>query len=309
MSQASAPGKIILFGEHAVVYGRPAIAAPVTDVRTTVTVEPAANGVQRIISRKIDLDVRLDEILPGFWGAEVLNGVRNALDLEAFPPFKMTIDSSIPVASGMGSGAAVAVAAIRALARFAGKALADETVNRIAFETEKLHHGTPSGIDNTVVTFARPVYFVQEQPIEILKVPAPFTVVIADTGIPSPTALSVGDLRRAWTHDRARYEEIFDHIGALAREARAAIESGHPDSLGRLMDENHRWLYEVGVSSPELDTLVNAARSAGAAGAKLSGGGRGGNIVALATPDSAPRIAAALSAAGATATIITSIGD
>ena len=306
--KGAAPGKIILFGEHAVVYSQPAIAIPVEDVQAIVWVSPSSDPNSRVVSPAVNLSVDLGDCDPAFWGKEVLIGVLNAFGMDAFPPYLMEVQSTIPVASGLGSGAAVAVAAIRALAAFFDRPITDEQVNAIAFETEKLHHGTPSGIDNTVIAFGRPVYFIRDQPIETFHTGRPFKIVIADTGVPSPTALTVGDVRRAWLKDPEHYDPIFNTIGDIARQARAAIERGDNEALGPLMNDNQRWLYEIGVSSPELNRLVYAARQAGAIGAKLSGGGRGGNMVALADDDSAESIGEALRTAGAVRTIITTVG-
>ncbi len=309
MVSASAPGKIILFGEHAVVYGQPAIAVPVTQVQARVTITPGERAPSRVIAPALGLDACLEETDPGSWGAAVLRGVKAALGLAVIPPFVMRVESSIPVASGLGSGAAVAVAAIRALGDFLGQPFSDEQVNAIAYETEKLHHGTPSGIDNTVITLARPIYFVRGQPIEAFEVARPFTIVIGDTGIASPTAIAVGDVRKAWQGETQRYEQLFEGIGGIARSGRAAIETGDLETLGALMLQNHFWLQQLGVSAPGLDRLVGAAMRSGSHGAKLSGGGRGGNMIALVPAKAAPALAKALSEAGAVRTIITQVGQ
>jgi mevalonate kinase len=185
--------------------------------------------------------------------------------------------------------------------------MTDEEVNAFAYEIEKLHHGTPSGIDNTVVTYARPVYFVRGQPIETFRVARPFTIVIADTGISAPTKESVGDVRRLWRNDPSRWETVFDKIGEISFTARRAIEAGKPELLGELMDENHELLQKLTVSSRELDALVEAARRAGALGAKLSGGGRGGNMIALVEPEKAETVSSSLREAGAKQTIHTQV--
>jgi mevalonate kinase len=158
-----------------------------------------------------------------------------------------------------------------------------------------------------VITYCKPVYFVRGQPIETFKVLQPFTIVIADTGIKSPTAIAVGELRRAWQSDPGRYEPLFDRTGEVARLARREIEMGNTVSLGRLMNENHALLVEMGVTSTELDRLVDTARQAGASGAKLSGAGRGGNMIALAPEGAAQAIADALRKAGAKGIILTEI--
>jgi len=309
---ASAPGKIILFGEHAVVYGQPAIAVPVTQVRATATVTPEIKGDSgnvRIQAPNVDLDTRLDELDLDHPLAAVIHGVTTSPGISHIPSCTLRVTSTIPVASGLGSGAAVSVAVIRALAGFLGQPLPDEQVSAIAFEVEKIHHGTPSGIDNTVVTYARPVYFIKEQPIETFSILKPFTIIIGDTGIASPTKETVGDVRQGWQADPTRYERLFAAVGSITKSARQAIESGHPERLGPLMNENHDLLIEMGVSSPELDQLVSAAQSAGALGAKLSGGGRGGNMIALAPPALAQDISAALHKEGATNTIVTEVSN
>ena len=224
-----------------------------------------------------------------------------------FPNLNIKITSTIPVACGLGSGAAVTVALTRALSSHIHYPMTDEEVNSFAYEIEKLHHGTPSGIDNTVVTYAKPVYFVKGHPIETFKVSRPFTIVIGNTGISAPTKESVGDVRKLWEADREKWESVFDKVGEIAKQARSVIESGKWKKLGDLMNENHVLLQEMTVSSPELDKLVSAACNAGALGAKLSGGGRGGNMIALVEADQAEAVAKSLMGAGARDTIITQV--
>lgn len=305
---ASAPGKIILFGEHAVVYGRPAIAVPVNQVRARaiVTANPgSAPGTVRIQAPDVGLEAELASLGQDHPLGVAARLVLSELGVTRPPACTLRITSSIPLSAGMGSGAAVSVALIRALSAFLGQALPPERVSALAYEVEKLHHGTPSGIDNTVITYALPVYFTRGQPVEMLRLPRPFMVVIGDTGIASPTAIAVGDLRRAWQTEPARYEPLFDAVGRIVQAGRTAIEAGQPQALGALMNENHALLRQMGVSCTELDRLVEAARAAGASGAKLSGAGRGGNMIALAQPENAQAVAQALEQAGARRALIT----
>ncbi len=307
MSKASAPGKIILFGEHAVVYGQPALAVPVTQVQAEVRIDGIFSPGIRINAPNIQLNEKLDALAPSHPLAATVRNTLAALEVDSLSNVTILVRSTIPVASGLGSGAAVSVAIIRALAAHLKKELTDEQVSALAFETEKLYHGTPSGIDNTVVTYAKPVYFVKGQPIEILRVKKPFTIVIGDTGIPASTRESVRDVRVQRHKHPERYETIFAAIGSIARTARQLIESGMPESFGPLMDENHAFLRNMQVSSPELDHLVETARKAGALGAKMSGGGRGGNMIALVPAGKAGTVAKSLNEAGATNTIITKV--
>jgi mevalonate kinase len=344
-----APGKVILFGEHAVVYGRPALAVPVTQVQAEAVVEPSEIGAGLTI---VAADLGETLVVRGapadhpLAAAARLTLVKFGLDN---PDWRVTVRSTIPIASGMGSGAAVSAAIVRALAEAAtrGQGSGDrdqatgdrrqatgdrkqETevrnspassnqlpafsfqpadISALVYEVERLHHGTPSGIDNTVVVYGQPVYFVRGQPPQTFHIGRPFTLVIADTGIHSPTKVAVGDVRRAWEREPTRFEGLFDGVAAVVEVARTIIADGQPAKLGPLMDQNHALLQEIGVSCPELDALVAAARSAGALGAKLSGAGRGGNIIALVTTDSASRVAKALVAAGAVRVVVTEVAD
>lgn len=307
MTSASAPGKIILFGEHAVVYGRPALAAPVMQVHTNVDISNLARSGVWIESPNIGLQAELNSLPSDHPIASVINRLFSHWRVSPLPKLEIKITSTIPVAAGLGSGAAVTVALLRALSLHLNRPMTDEEINAFAFEIEKLHHGTPSGIDNTVITYAKPVYFVKGRPIETFIAGAPFTVVIADTGISARTKESVGDVRKLWESDKTKWEEVFDEIGDISKRARRAIESGRIRELGELMNRNHILLRELTVSSIELDTLVSAAREAGALGAKLSGGGRGGNMVALTEPDLAEAVSGSLREAGAKNVIVTPV--
>jgi mevalonate kinase len=305
--KASAPGKVILFGEHAVVYGQPALAVPVTQVHADVEVSDSSRPGIWIEAPDINLHAKLNTLSSDHPLAAVIHNLFFALHIDPFPSFHIRIDSTIPVASGLGSGAAVSVALIRALSTYTGHPLSDERVNDLAFEIEKLHHGTPSGIDNTVITYARPVYFVKGQPLETFKAGEPFFIIIGDTGVAAPTKEAVGDVRNLWMEDKSKWKKVFSKIGEIANLARTTIEQGKTKELGELMDQNHVLLQEMTVSSPELDKLVRAARNAGALGAKLSGGGRGGNMIALVTTETKETVAKSLTEAGARRVIITKV--
>ncbi len=310
MNSASAPGKIILFGEHAVVYGRPALAVPVSHVRATVEVSPSEYRGVWVDAPDIRLKAELKTIDHDHPLASTIRQLLKLLEIDPYPNINIRIYSTIPVASGLGSGAAVSVALTRALCAYIGRLTSDDEVNHFAYELEKIYHGTPSGIDNTVITYSKPVYFQRGQPIRTFKPRMPFTIVIGDTGIAAPTKESVADLRKLWNADQRTWESIFTQVGRIVDQARYAIEYGKIRELGRLMDQNHDLLRNMTVSSPELEQLVEAARDGGALGAKLSGGGRGGNMIALARPSPASidRLRNCLLEAGAKRTIATRVG-
>jgi len=304
---ASAPGKIILMGEHAVVYGRPAMAAPVFQVQATATLTVEDDATELWIDA-VDLNQRLalSTAPPADPLAQALRLTLAALQRPA-PGGELHVRSTVPVAGGMGSGAAVSTAIVRAVAAWAGQALPPAAVSALAFEVERLHHGTPSGIDNTVIAYAQPVWFVKGQPPQPFAIPHPFWLVIASTGIASPTRETVGDVRRQWQADPARFESLFDQVADLVNAGRAAMLAGEWSRLGARMTANHAILGQMGVSAPILDRLVAAANAAGAFGAKLSGGGRGGNVIALVDPAAAAAVAQAVHDAGAAAVIITPV--
>jgi mevalonate kinase len=307
---ASAPGKVILFGEHAVVYERPAIAVPVNQVAVRAVVLPIPTGHPgqvQIDAPDVGLHTDLKQLSADHPLALLLATVQAELNLSHLPALSLWIKSTIPVAAGLGSGAAVSVAITRALSEFLGHPLPDERISEVAFRIERKYHGTPSGIDNTVITYAQPIYFIKGQPFERLSVQQPFNLVIADSGIKSETSAVVGDVRSHWQAAPERYETLFDAIGGITRKAREIIEEGSTNDLGPLMNENQHLLQAMGVSCPELDQLVHIALESGALGAKLAGAGRGGNMIALVDRNQARNIARDLRSAGATRTIITEV--
>jgi mevalonate kinase len=302
MIEASAPAKIILFGEHAVVYGQPAIAVPVSSLRVTasVKVNQADTGLRiHLTDNKKTSPVEIsaagvDDVL--------VHVARLVLGKLAAPPPNVTIliSSQIPIASGLGSGAAVSTALARALSTAVGKPLPVQILNELVYEAEKFYHGNPSGIDNTTIVYEQPVYFIRGRPMETITIRSPFTLIIGDTGKSALTKLSVGDVRQLYESDRPGTQAILDAIGSLVVAARRAIENGDIVTLGSLMTQNHAYLRQLKVSSPELESLVESAVEAGALGAKLSGGGRGGNMIALVkTPKHVEAVQNALMKAGA----------
>ncbi len=295
MHSATAPAKIILFGEHAVVYGQPAIAVPVSSLRATATITVTDEPFQ-IIARDFDnrtLHLNDDDPLT----------ITARLTLDAIqkkaPQVSLIVQSAIPPASGLGSGAAVSAAIVRVLLAFFDTALPAEVINEIVYEVEKLHHGTPSGIDNTTVVNEQPVYFVCGQAPQPISVGQPVHLVVADTGKAALTKPAVADVRTLYTQQPGMTKPLIQRIGDLTNQARNALNSTDSATLGQLMTDNHQLLQQLTVSSAELDTLVEAALEHGAAGAKLSGGGRGGNMIALVTDTTQAAVMQGLRQAGA----------
>jgi mevalonate kinase len=203
----------------------------------------------------------------------------------------------------------VATAAFKAIFRYFRVRHTAQVLSEMVYEIEKLHHGTPSGIDNTVIATGRPILFRKGETARFLSAPrSRGFLVVGHTGSRHRTSEIVAEVARARGTDPLRYDAIFRDIGRLTGPGAEAFQAGRWSELGRLMDRNQELLESLGVSSPELDALIRAARSAGVLGAKLSGAGRGGCMAALTDdPAGAQRAERALKAAGATATFLTEV--
>jgi hydroxymethylglutaryl-CoA reductase len=218
-----------------------------------------------------------------------------SMQIEVFP--------SVPRAMGLGGSAAMAVAITRSLDQLYKLGLGDEQINAIAYECEKVAHGTPSGIDNTVATYGRPILYKraiapEEKPLmKPLQIPKPIRFVIGISGKESLTAKTVGGVRVAWQKNPELYERIFREIDQLTLQSVDAIARYDLERLGDLMNVCHGLLNALRVSSWELEELVQTARDSGALGAKLTGGGGGGSIVAL-CPENADKVVEAIRSAG-----------
>lgn len=213
--------------------------------------------------------------------------------------FAIRMRSALPRAMGLGSSAAFAVAIVRAFDTALDLGLADERVNDLAFACEKLAHGTPSGIDNTLSTYARPMLFRNADGLrfEVLELDEALPLVIACCDQAGSTHEQVAGVRARHDSSREHYAAIFEQIDALSLAGAAALSIQDYGELGRLMNINQGLLNAIGVSTPELERMVAVARDAGAAGAKLTGAGGGGSIVAL-CPGTTTQVAAALRSRG-----------
>lgn len=313
MVNGSACAKLILCGEYSVMYGRPAIALPVSDVRTLVSVTQGQMGS--------GLHFSAPNLGRNWSAADVPNDPLSELALAtlrhlAFSTFDLsiTLTSSIPIASGMGSSAATATALVRALTAYLGRSLPSSDIAALVYISEQRYHGRPSGIDNTVIAYEQPIWFVRASvaagnpQISKLVVAVPFTLVIGNTGVHFPTLSAFNDFRQRLQTDPPRYEILFDRIGILVKQVRDALASGDIAAVGPFLNEDQDLLEQIGASSPELDRLITAARRAGALGAKLSGAGRGGVMLALVTEASRAAVVDSLRIAGAVDVLETTVG-
>ncbi|MFZ4814390.1 MAG: mevalonate kinase [Phototrophicaceae bacterium] len=289
------PAKVILCGEHAVVYGVPAIAFPVYGLMSQAVVIPH-DGAFRIRAEATQEILSLSDFTHPLIALAAAFAQQTGISL---PNVEVVLTSEIPVASGLGSGASIAATLVKALNRYCQTGLDLAALNNLVFESEKHFHGTPSGIDNTTVVYGQPVYFVKGQAPQPVRFQGEYYLLIANTGITANTMLTVAAVRQRYEADRITVQHTLDQIGALVIQARTALESGDGVTLGGLLTENHGHLQQLGVSLPLLDDLVSAALAAGALGAKLSGGGGGGNMIALVTPETHEAVKVALSSTGA----------
>ena len=180
---SSAPGKTILFGEHAVVYGFPAIAVPIKAIRVNAIVQPNIESKTSIICLKRE-NIKKEFALNDLDEDNLFKGVISQFQKHIqrpIPPFYLTITSSIPIAAGLGSSAAVSVAVIRCLSQFVGKKMSTKEMNTIAYQSETIQHGTPSGIDNSVISFEQPVFFEKEKPMEFMDLKRELFLILADS--------------------------------------------------------------------------------------------------------------------------------
>uniref|UniRef100_A0A7C4BBI5 Mevalonate kinase n=1 Tax=Thermofilum pendens TaxID=2269 RepID=A0A7C4BBI5_THEPE len=296
-AKASAPGKVILFGEHFVVEGQPAIAVAVS-LRARVTARPVDES--RITVSSVNLGIQHDFDFESPDRSSPLYPITHATiltmeELSTRRGFQIRVDSSIPPAAGMGSSAAVAVATVKAVAAALGHDLERERVSRIAFEAERLVHGKPSGIDNTVATYGGAIAYRKGEGFLNLEVDfSPVSLVLADTGKPRRT----GELVQKVLNLKAAFPQVIEPLyyaaGRLAVEAAKMMERGDFEAVGVLMNVNHGLLSAIGVSTAEVEQLVYAARQAGALGAKLTGAGGGGFIVALCRREDTGKVVSAL---------------
>ncbi len=283
MGRGSGFGKVILFNEHFVVYGIPGIVSAI-DSTAYAEARKAGEGIVVKDERK------------GAKGyaekkrTQQKDSIDRMLKAMGIGPEKVSLEillgGNLPGFSGIGASAASSVAIARAIAEEFKLDLSDERINDIAYEAEKAYAGTPSGIDNTAATYGGLIWFKRTlcggpNIIEKLSIEEPVEIVIGNTGIVADTKEMVAGVAARRKKNAEKYDRLFKQAEELVFTARKALEDFDIRKVGELINENHCLLQEIEVSCEELDYLVNLAREEGAFGAKLTGGGGGGCMVAL----------------------------
>lgn len=294
--------KIILMGEHSVVYGQPAIALPISKIDLNVTIKERESGIY------INSKYYIGNIngLPND-----LLGIKNLIDsiLEKLSKedaaFEMTIESSIPSERGMGSSAATSVAIVKALYNFFNVTLTKSVLLKLSNIEETITHGNPSGLDTATAGSDNPVWFIRNKVLHEIDFNLDAVLVIADSGIKGRTDIAINYVKQQLANNRSATKKSIKHIGQLVTKARQDIENNNPEELGYLMSENQKELKNLRVSNSKIDELVEIANKNGSLGTKLTGSGLGGCVIALAKNlTDAEAIVSALTKAGALETWI-----
>jgi mevalonate kinase len=326
LATGSGYGKVILFGEHFVVYGLPAIASAIADSTMAEAafvkgpeVFPGGVGPGTFVLEGkgwMLYDSRPET--PGYKNQKAVEQKKSIelmlvfLKIDATKtPLKIILAGNLKAASGVGASAASCAAVARALSGLFNLGLSDEKINEVAHEGEKGYHGTPSGIDDTAATYGGLFLFRKGQPknqIELIQTPKPIQIVMGNTGLTASTTTVVNGVKERRAAEPQKFERIFAEAEKIVHESKTALEAGNIKKVGELMNRNNELLVEIGVSGIKLDQLVEIAWKEGAPGAKITGTGVGGYMVAL-TPgrDLQDRVAKAMEKAGF-AVLRTSIG-
>lgn len=279
-------GKTVLLGEHAVVYGMPAIAAGI-ELGASARAEPSATSSIRVA----EIHARAGD------GSELSTALERACEVLGAGPHRLEVDVDLPLGSGLGGSAAIGVAVVRALLASVGEPETRERVLSGANAWEQVFHGNASGVDAAAAYAGGCIWFTKAHGIEPLQVAVPLKLVICLAGPPASTKLMVESVRRLGERRPDLLGKSLSGIESLVKNARLCVEAGDVHGLGQLMNYNQMLLSGLFLSTPEIERACSLARDAGALGAKLTGAGGGGAVIALCDVDTAP-VESALTAAG-----------
>ncbi|MHA2429748.1 MAG: mevalonate kinase [Promethearchaeota archaeon] len=269
---------------HFVVYGLPAIASAIGS-KTIATVKAVDGEGWTVDDQRIATPGYKDKKFKEAQQA-IINVIEH-LNIDIINiKLEITFTGDLVAASGVGASAAQCTSLARALSEEFNLNLNDEKINEAAYAGEMAYHGTPSGIDNTASTYGGLIWFVKnlsggKNTIDRLKSAEKMHLIIANTGITASTAKVVADVRKLREEDPEKFNKIFNKYEKIAKNAKKALIKGDRDSVGKLMNQNHKLLQLISVSSQINDKIVDIALNNGAIGAKMTGTGRGGLVIAL----------------------------
>ncbi|WP_329503500.1 mevalonate kinase [Gardnerella vaginalis] len=306
--------KVILFGEHSVVYGYSAIALPLKNLRMRATVTGCdlsgdetfipLNSDSRITLSCLDFNGKLSKVPPRF--SSVRTAIHAALEFAGHvgDSLHVATESNFPPERGLGSSAASAGAVIRAILDYYKISASENEIFELTQSAERVAHGRPSGLDATATSASWPVRFSSGE-FSRMEINMRAWLILADSGYKGMTRVTVDALRSRMDAQPDAVKNQLDELGAIANQAAEDLALGRAADMGARMTRAHRILADLGISTPQLDELVRTARDHCALGAKLTGGGGGGCVIALAdTEDAAEQVSTALRAAGARGTWI-----
>ncbi|MBW2733149.1 MAG: mevalonate kinase [Deltaproteobacteria bacterium] len=292
------PAKLILLGEHFVIFGAPALAVPLLDLTTRVTLRqvnaPGAHLGELSWAPATDPHPRHLEAKQRRQARGLLEHAITRVAPNSTSGFLLEAHSSIPLGYGLGSSAAFAVGVTVTLHALLNLHPDASTLSHHAHALEKMVHGNPSGIDEAVVLKGLPLSLRKGEATKLLKLSSPLSLVLASAGSPGSTREAVARVAALREHAPERFASLVAKADALGEAGIAACATGNLCALGALLDRAHALLQKVGVCPPRLDDLVQKARQAGALGAKITGAGLGGFMVALVPPERVERVRAAL---------------
>ena len=280
MAEGKGYGKCILFNEHFVVYGIPSIVSAIGGTTVATAERTESGGIHLVDDRPATPGYKEQYLVQQ---KDSLKRILETMHVSPDENIRITLEGNLYAASGVGASAASCTAIARALNGLFDMGLDDTKINEIAYEGEKGYHGTPSGVDNTASTYGGLIWFVRGEKniFDPIRVKDPVEIVMGNTGEVANTKAAVAGVRERKEKFPGKYDTIFAEAHKMVLAARKAFEDNDSAEVGRLMNYNHKLLQQIEVSNKDLDMLVETARAAGAVGAKMTGGGLGGYMVAL----------------------------
>lgn len=286
--KVKAPGKAILFGEHAVVYGYPAIAMAIS-VNSKCIISESNNASLKINLENYNLsfegrDVESLALKFPTKNKQLMKCLQLFNDRYGikFKNLEISVSSKLFSSAGLGSSASIAVSLSQAINTFYGLELSKSEINELAYAQEKIVHGSPSGIDNNICTYGNAIYF-QGGDFEFIEVPEDLLLLISYTNIEHDTKEAINRIKKLKETEPEKTTEYLECIGDLTEQAQIELNKGNIQAIGELMNLNQKYLSKLKVSNNTIERIVEISRGNGALGAKLTGAGLGGCVITLGT--------------------------